>query len=581
MTVPPLPRAEYPRPQFRRERWLNLNGPWSFSYDYGRSGFERGLAQSTGFDQEIIVPFCPESSLSGIAHTDFLDCLWYHRSIEIPDAWLNQQILLHFGAVDYETHVYIDGRLIYSHFGGSVSFSCNITQQVKVGHKHHLVLHVKDDIRSSLQAGGKQSLDYYSAGCFYTRVSGIWQTVWMEAVNRHAILQATQLPDLDLQALHIRPEFLTCASNLAFKVSAWDGDREITSVTAKASNYLSLTLNFGDALKVWEPNNPYLYDLSYELVGPDGETLDYVRSYAGVRKIHVEGDKIFLNNEPLFLRLILDQGFYQGGIWTAPTDEALRRDIELGKEAGFNGARLHQKIFEERYHYWADVLGYLTWAESPSWGLSMKSDTAARNFLAEWGKIVCRDRNHPSIVAWTPLNETWDVTDPTRHRRLHVDVYELTKLLDPTRPVNGASGGCQVITDLYTVHNYEQDPAKLQMMLTKQGDGSVYATLNDKEVRYSGQPYLVDEFGGIKWVSLLEISDASEAWGYGDSPRTLEEFYTRLSGQVNALLALPHISGYCYTQLTDVEQEQNGIYNYDRSSKFDMNRIRKIFQRIP
>jgi hypothetical protein len=278
---------------------------------------------------------------------------------------------------------------------------------------------------------------------------------------------------------------------------------------------------------------------------------------------------------------VLDQGYYPQGVWTAPSDDALRRDIELGLEAGFNGARLHQKVFEERFHYWADKLGYLTWAEYPSWGLSLKSDRAARNMLLEWREILQRDRNHPSIIGWTPLNETWDISDKYRHRRLHVEAYETTKALDPVRPVNGASGGCQVVTDIYTVHNYEQDPAKLRRMLERQADGSVYQTLGDKEAPYTGQPYVVDEFGGIKWIPTQEFQYASDSWGYGVPPRSLEEFYERLDGQVNAILSLDHIAGYCYTQLTDVEQEQNGIYNYDRSVKFDMDLVRNVFRRNP
>jgi beta-galactosidase/beta-glucuronidase len=332
---------------------------------------------------------------------------------------------------------------------------------------------------------------------------------------------------------------------------------------------------------LWSPDQPTLYDLDLKVIDEDGQLRDHVRSYAGMRKIHVEDSTFFLNNEPIYLRFVLDQGYYMDGIWTAPSDDALRRDVELGREAGFNGARLHQKGFEERFHYWADRLGYLTWAEYPSWGLSLKSDKAARNMLQEWRELLIRDRNHPSIIGWTPLNETWDVSDKHRHRRLHVDAYEVTKSLDPGRPINGASGGCQVVTDIYTVHNYEQDPSKLRRMLERQEDGSVYQTLGDKETTYSGQPYVVDEFGGIKWIPAQEFQYASDSWGYGVPPRSLEEVYERLEGQVNAILSLEHIAGYCYTQLTDVEQEQNGIYNYDRSHKFDMRRVREIFQRIP
>jgi beta-galactosidase/beta-glucuronidase len=576
-----IPRPEYPRPQLQRSDWKNLNGVWSFSFDFGRSGAERGFARSTGFDREIVVPFCPESSLSKIGHTDFLESVWYHRCIEVPDAWKDKRILLHFGGVDFESHVYIDGRHVGAHYGGSASFVFDIPGFVASGTRHHLVVHAKDEIRSNLQAGGKQSLDFHSMGCFYTRTTGIWQTVWMEAVSPYGLRSCDQIPDIDSGVLNLRLAFHGTRRGNALVVSAYLGGKKVAESRVPAANSTIVTLNLADELALWSPAEPNLYDVALDVVAPDGEIVDSVKSYAGMRKIHIEKERLYLNNQPLYLRLVLDQGFYIQGLWTAPSDEALRRDIELSLEAGFNGARLHQKVFEERFHYWADRLGYLTWAESPSWGLSMKNDVASRNFLSEWREIVDRDKNHPSIVAWTPLNETWDVSDRPRHRRLHVDAYEITKAADPTRPINGASGGCQVVTDIYTVHNYEQDPAKLAAMLQMQPDGSVYQTLGDKEACYSGQPYIVDEFGGIKWIPAQEFQYAADSWGYGAPPRTIAEFYERLEGQVEALLSVPHVSGYCYTQLTDVEQEQNGIYNYDRSVKFDMGRIREIFSRIP
>ena len=581
MTVTPIPRPEHPKPQLERSDWINLNGTWSFSFDFGRSGIERGFTRSTGFDREIVVPFCPESALSGIGHTDFLQSVWYHRSIEVPVEWRGTRVLLHFGGVDFECHAYIDGRHVGGHFGGSSSFYFDITSFVAAGSSFHLVVHATDDTRSTLQGGGKQSLDYHSVGCFYTRTTGIWQTVWLEAVPFQGLHSYEQCPNIDIQQLHIRPTFFELARNLTFHATASLDGRIIAEGVMPLSNTGVLSLDLSHEFNLWSPDKPTLYDLDLRILDRDGRVRDHVRSYAGMRTLHVEGSQFFLNNEPLYLRFVLDQGYYMQGIWTAPSDDALRRDIELGIEAGFNGARLHQKVFEERFHYWADKLGYLTWAEYPSWGLSLKSDKSARNMLLEWREIVQRDKNHPSIIGWTPLNETWDISDKHRHRRLHVDAYEMTKAVDPVRPVNGASGGCQVITDIYTVHNYEQDPAKLRRMLERQEDGSVYQTLGDKEAIYAGQPYVIDEFGGIKWIPTQEFQYASDSWGYGVPPRSLEEFYERLEGQVNAILSLDHVAGYCYTQLTDVEQEQNGIYNYDRSVKFDMELVRGIFRRTP
>ena len=276
---------------------------------------------------------------------------------------------------------------------------------------------------------------------------------------------------------------------------------------------------------------------------------------------------------------------------------------ELGLAAGFNGARLHQKVFEERYYYWADRLGYITWGESPSWGMDANDVETARNFLSEWAECVVRDRNHPSLLTWTPMNEEW-WPDNTQFPRFASDVYDLTGRLDPTRPVNTVSGGAVVRTDIWAVHNYEQNPAKLKEKIFSDGTffhprlrttrdqtrnigfNEVKATANYAWPQYDGScPYLVDEFGGIKWVKDQEkqaTDSQTESWGYGQAPRTLEEFYTRLEGQVDALLSLSRqVWGYCYTQLTDVEQEQNGIYCYDRSAKFDMDRIKAIFSKRP
>lgn len=574
-----VPRPEHPRPQFKRKDWINLNGEWTFTFDPGKSGMQREFFKCSSFDRKIIVPFCPESQLSGVVNRDFIDVIWYHRKLHVPVEWSGQRVLLNFGAVDYETEVYVNGNLAGRHFGGSSSFSLDISSLVIAGQMHDLVLHVHDNLRSGMQPSGKQSLDYYSSGCFYTRVTGIWQTVWLEAVSPLSLENCRIYPNYDSKAFHLFPKFRHLQEHCTLTGLLLDGDKRIAEATYAASSGTVLTLSAAD-LKAWSPSDPFLYNLVLEVRDKDGALSDRVESYCGLRKIHTEGDMIFLNNEPLYLRFVLDQGYYEDGIWTAPSDEALKRDIELGLEAGFNGARLHQKVFEERYHFWADKLGYLTWAESPSWGLDVRSEVAARNFLTEWTEVVLRDANHPSILTWTTLNETWDISNRKQHTRLHLDAYNLTKALDPSRPINNASGGAHVRTDIYTVHIYEQDPVLLGEMLKPDELAGVFRTLGDKEVEYEGQPYVIDEFGGIKWITD-EQRLIHSSWGYGHTPQDLESFYQRLDGQISSLLNLEHASGYCYTQLTDVEQEQNGIYHYDRSQKFDMERIRRIFSRTP
>ena len=575
-----VPREEYPRPQFQRQDWQNLNGDWTYEFDFGKSGMNRRLNESKGFNDKITVPFCPESELSGVGHKDFSPAMWYHRTIQIPESWQGKRTMLNFGGVDFFTGVYVDGKLVGRHWGGSSPFSVDITEFVKDGKPHNLVVRVEDDLRSGVQPTGKQCGNYYSEGCHYTRTTGIWQTVWMEPVDAAGLKSVYIIPDLDNSQFIVEPDFRSLNEGQTFEVKIKDGNKVVASAKQAASPVLSIPVKV-NKVKTWSPENPFLYDVELNVYDKSGKLVDQVNSYAGMRKVHVEGNTYYLNNEPYYLRLVLDQGFYPDGIWTAPSDEALRNDIELSKAAGFNGARLHQKVFEERFHYWADKLGYLTWGEAPSWGGNMNNPLTGRNFIPEWETVVVRDRNHPSIIAWTPFNETWERADndegALQHDRLIEDVYRITKNLD-YRPVNDASGNYHVITDLWTVHSYQQDPEKLAEWFVVK-DGQYPCQDPRRDVPYSGQPFFIDEFGGIKWVVGKQFAD--NTWGYGEGPKTEEEFYTRLEGQVDAINAVPYMSGYCYTQLTDVEQEQNGVYNYDRTPKFDMKRINAIFSKVP
>ena len=619
-----LPRPEYPRPQFERGDWINLNGTWTYTFDFSHSGLAQGYPASQGFDGRITVPFCPESELSGVGHKDFITCMWYQRKVDVPAAWTGKKVLIHFGAVDFDCALYVDGQLAGRHWGGTVSFEFDITRFVTPGQSANLVLLVEDDVRSGVQPGGKQSARFASWGCRYTRTTGIWQTVWMEAVNPCGLKRVYVRPDLDGGRFIVEPSFYALAKGQQLRVSLYepgalvkeaervgdkaqlaaeafkDGKRTeaskaaaakaaagarvkaLVSVTQAASDAATLILEVpARKLHLWSPSDPYLYDLKFEVLDASGAVIDVVRSYAGMRKIHIEGNRIFLNNKPLYLRFVLDQGFYPDGIWTAPSDEALKADIQRSMAVGFNGARLHQKVFEERFHYWADKLGYLTWGESSSWGFDVNQEEGARNFISEWEEIVIRDRNHPSIIAWTPFNESWgrdkDVEGARTHDRMVADVYKVTKALD-YRPVHDVSGGYHVVTDIWSYHNYEQDPARLLEKQTLKGDGTVPTYDVARECPYSGQPYILDEYGGIRWV-IEQYSD--KTWGYGKTPESLEEVYTRLKGLTDAIRSLDYCSGFCYTQLTDVEQEQNGIYTYDRREKFDAARLRAILSVRP
>jgi beta-galactosidase/beta-glucuronidase len=576
----PIPRPEYPRPQFERDAWMNLNGTWTYTFDFGESGLQRDFNESKGFDNNITVPFCPESLLSGVEYKDFINSMWYHRAVEVPAAWEGKKILLNFGAVDYTSSIYVNGKLAGRHYGGSSSFSVDVTRFVEPGKTADVVVWVQDDVRAGVQASGKQCPDYYSRGCHYTRVTGIWQTVWMEAVARTGLKDVYVKPDLDNSSFIMEPQFYALEEGLALNIRIKDGDKVVSKKTVKATNPMTVIMPVKN-VKTWSPESPFLYDIEYEVVDKAGNVVDQVNSYAGMRKIHVEGNRVYLNNQPLYLRLVLDQGFYPDGVWTAPSDEALKRDIELSMSVGFNGARLHQKVFEERFHYWADKLGYLTWGESASWGSNMNDEMASRNFIPEWREVVVRDRNHPSIIIWTPFNETWERPDDEEggrvHDRLITNIYDLTKSLD-YRPVHDSSGGYHVKTDIWSKHNYEQDSAKLIESQTIKEEGKVPTFRSEVEVAYEGQPYFLDEYGGIKWV--IE-QFAENTWGYGEGPKSLDEFYTRLEALTDAILSFDYISGYTYTQFTDVEQEQNGIFNYDRTAKFDPERLKAVFGKVP
>ncbi|MBO5725134.1 MAG: beta-glucuronidase [Lentisphaeria bacterium] len=582
-----IPRPEYPRPQFERKDFLNLNGEWDYAFDYSRSGEERFWEKGIIPQGKILVPFCPESVLSGVGFTDFIDRIWYQRSFSIPDSWAGKKILLHFGGVDYESVIYVDGTEVGRHTGGVTPFTVDLTHKVQSGTIHQLVLLAKDDVRSGLQPVGKQSPWLKSALCSYTRTTGIWQTVWMEAVDFCGLEKCRILPDYDNGSFTFLPVFYNIRKGMKFSVSVLDGEKEVASALIHAGSAAVLQLSL-PCPRAWSPEDPFLYTIKYVVYDKDGKILDEVSSYAGLRKIHLEDGRYFLNNKPIFLRFVLDQGFYRDGIWTAPSDEALKQDILLAMKAGFNGARLHQKIFEERFHYWADHLGYLTWGEFADWGMSFWSHEQApnpdymksfRNLFPEWTAVVERDCNHPSIITWSPFNETRSAMDITEHRRIIRDIVELTKKLDPSRPVNDTSGYCHVKTDLWTVHLYAQNEEELKKFLDRDPVYIQYPEL-EKDA-WENQPYLVDEYGGVSFIPEGETPYADNSWGYNSEILDQQETEQRIHALTEVLVKHPRVAGYCYTQLTDIEQEQNGIYNYDRKLKLDEKVVRKCFTMKP
>ncbi len=551
-----IPRNEYPRPQLVRKDWLNLNGEWDFTVDDACNGKDLRYYEKESFDQKITVPFCPESALSGIGNIDFKTSVWYRKNIEIPAEWAGKRVLLHFGAVDYIATVWVNGKYVGRHKGGYTPFSFDITDHLKESN-NYITLCSYDDVRSGSQPVGKQCQGYYSAGCSYTRTTGIWQTVWMEPVDPAHIENVKIKTTINAPSatVTLRLSKYTVGVTVTAKASYKGAPMgEASAVVSGMTTTLSIPLAESH---LWEVGAGRLYDLSIT-VEKDGKALDTVESYFGLREVAITDRKFLLNGKSIFGRWVLDQGFYPDGIYTAPTDEALKNDILYSMQLGFNGARLHQKIFEPRFLYWADKLGYLVWGEHGNWGIRIWEFEQLANFLPEWMESVERDYSHPSIIGWCPFNETWDNDGKRQDDRILKTVYDMTKVADDTRPVIDTSGNFHVDTDIFDIHEYDQDPVTFAEKL-KSG---IYVTFRDRQ-RYEGQPFFVSEYGGIKW------SDKEGGWGYGNAPASEEEFIARYKALTETLLNNPECCGFCYTQLYDIEQEQNGLLTYERQFKFD------------
>ena len=594
-------RKEHPRPIFYRKDWLNLNGEWSCEFSKDIRGFSKSKLNKKKFSKKIIVPFCPESKLSGIGHTDFIQEMYYQKTFLIPKSWKNKKILLHFGGVDYESTIYINKKKVGLNKGGSTPFSLDITSNIIENGNNDLKLYIIDkrcagspepnfdyrgrgvfrsqnDIKkwvlnkNRFQPRGKQSTFKHSYGCYYTRTTGIWQTVWLEAVNKKHIKNITIQPNVQSSSFIFLPEY-SYKINGKLKVEISFNNKKIkSSIIPTSKNKFAIKI---PKPKLWSIGKPNLYNFIFTLM--DKEKLDTVKSYSGMRSIDIKKNKIYLNGKPLYQRLVLDQGFYPKGIWTAPSDKDLKNDIILSIKAGFNGARLHEKVFEDRFHYWADKLGYITWSEFPNWGMNENAKASETYFLREWPRIVNYLKNHPSIITWTPFNETNTLECNSQHKKLMRIAYDVTKKNDPTRPVNETSGYQHQKTDIWTVHHYEPMPNQLKEALNpKKG---VYRNFPHFETSYKNQPYIIDEYGGVWWLPT-KLRKKIRSWGHGDKvrPNSLKEVFDRIEKQTEVVLKTKHIQGFCYTQLTDVEQETNGVYYYNRKNKFNINKLRKIFK---
>ncbi len=596
-----IPRSEYPRPQFVRSDWLCLNGEWQFELDQGDSGLERGLLQRELSDR-ILVPFCPESELSGIGNHDFLEAVWYRREVTIPAAWAGRRALLHFQAVDHDATVWVNGVEVGRHRGGFAPFSCDLGDVAAPGDTVTLVLRARDTHHGA-QPRGKQATTFGPHGAIYVRTTGIWQSVWLEPVPDIALRRPRLTPDVANSLIRLEQPITGNRPGLRLRATLRDDAGVVSRAECAADLDLAPRLDLpvpAARRRLWAPGDPQLYDVDIQLLAADGDVVDEARSYTGLRSVAIVGKAILINGESVFQRLVLDQGYYPDGIMTAPDDDALRADIELSMAAGFNGARLHQKVFEERFLYHADRLGYLVWGEFGDWGcrhmgpLDGEHQRPGPDYITQWLEVLERDYSHPAIVGWCPLNETWQsLTDRiTLLDDVTQGMYLATKAMDTTRPVLDTSGYAHRVrgADVYDSHDYTQDPDELARRHVGLAEGKPYENSFEGRgiperyrgnarwsISYAGQPYFVSEFGGIWWNP--QAAEDEDSWGYGERPRDIEEFYDRFERLYAVLLDDVNMFGYCYTQLTDIYQEQNGIYGFDRALKFDMARIRAAQQR--
>ncbi len=571
-----LPRPEYPRPQFRRQEWLNCNGEWDFALD--------GMV----FDRKINVPYPPESVLSGVQETAYHPYVAYRRTLDVPTDWTGKHILMHFGAVDYRATVFFDDKPAGFHRGGSTPFCVELPSDAP-GRKVECRIEVTDELRGGTQGGGKQAWEE-PGGCIYTRVTGIWQTVWLEPVEKNALTfcrtQTTILTD-GTARIRFSPEFHTYLPGCILTASICENGHAIAQGSCQADGHHSLELGLS-APHRWTTEDPFLYTTVFE-VRHNNELLDRVEGVCAVRTVECQGGQILLNNQPCFLRFVLDQGYWPDGLWTAPNEAALVHDLNLARSFGFNGARLHQKVFDERLLDYADRHGFLLSFEYPSWGMDLHLPEARYNFITEWTELVKRYANHPSVIMWTPLNESFLFPTPENIQASFPDCHthreyqdfvrliaDVTRAIDPSRPFLDASGWYHVDTDLWSAHLYQPDAGGLKHNLE---NGNIFTHVPEYECKWSGQPFLVDEWGGFQYIDGKV--PAQDSWGYGDRIKEADDYLQKISEQIDVLLSAPQVAGYCYTQLVDVEQEQNGLADARRVPKLPPEDFRQLFTKEP
>lgn len=583
----------HPRPLMRRPTWQSLDGEWEFSK--GGKHYWRSPSQVT-WDTKIRVPFSPETEASGINDTGFYSAVWYRRTWEQPALPSNQRLLMHFEAIDWQATIWVNGKRVGLHKGGYVGFTVDVTDALREGETQEVVVRAEDDPADLAKPRGKQDWKLEPHSIWYPRTTGIWQTVWLETVSTTRIRSLHWTSSLDRWEIGVEAMILTDGMlemkpanqngssahhtenmRLSVRLSVEDqliADDTYTVVAGEVHRRIALSDpgidDFRNTL-LWSPQSPTLIEAVLELRTANGELLDRIESYTALRSLATQGDRFLLNGRPLQLRLVLDQGYWPETGLTAPDDAALRKDIELVKQMGFNGVRKHQKIECERFLYWADRMGLLVWEEMPS--AYRYTNKSIHRLTHEWLEVLERDKSHPCIVAWVPFNESWGVPDlPESPAQRHYvqALYHLTKAIDPSRPVIGNDGWESVATDIIGVHDYDDKPERMGL---RYGQNDIESKLLNRErpggrlLRLGGeatavrQPIMLTEFGGIAFGGDRDID-----WGYSRSASP-EDFIESYRDLLECVRHLPALAGFCYTQFTDTYQEVNGLLYMDRTPK--------------
>ncbi len=577
-------RAEHPRPDRVRTHWQTLNGQWDFAFDQAKAGKQEKWYQTFPRQCGIEVPFAYQSELSGVENKAHCDVVWYQRTLEIPRDMAGLRRLIHFGAVDYRADVWLSGQYLGSHEGGYTPFTFDVTDLTEAGGAYTLTVRCEDRLDFD-QPRGKQSFRPEPFACWYTPVTGIWQSVWLEGVGAYypvdfrltpCVENASVKVELTLNELPEAPASVRLCASFDGGVVASQEVRLTTDRFVQTALYLRHNECL-EGIHMWEPNHPALYDLSIETV-VDGAAVDRVDTYFGMRKVEIVGNEVTLNNHVIYQRLILDQGYWPDGLLTAPSDDALRHDVELTLQMGFNGARKHQKFEDPRYLYWADKLGLMVWGELPS--AYWLRDSQKRNLMRDMAEAIRRDYNHPCLIAWVPLNESWGVPfiqTQKEAQQLADALYHLIHCLDGTRMVSGNDGWEQASTDLLTVHDYTAWPEQLspqyqneEALLAGHPGGNRMVTANGYD--HHGKPRLLTEYGGI----AMKKDEGDGNWGYNGAVKDEAALLERYEAITQAFKHMPGFAGYCYTQLTDVFQEVNGLLDMNRTPKAKLEEIRRI-----